>query len=434
MSFNELNIEELAWSQVRDEVHTKNLALAEAIDDMNTSKLTFYKARYPYGAKIVDKGRFYLPTKTGKLIYVEDITLPNKIKNDLSYSAIPLSLILSKSNEVFVDTGQRIIPLNYFTVGDLFGVFESLNFITDTEKSSALWSVTAGARTVFLLPRISDNIGHNKIRKELGISTKPPKNLFEQFTTFSQITSRYYELNDKNDMWTNELLIFPADLFSASNNIVKFYKFMISICWHQIQLFKDSVDTNLRWSFFSEEMGNRNLKPRPYLVDMIRYLYSVDDGASIAFIPNTEDIALPYSLIEHAYIDLYGLKQYLPTIMRPCKFNETNNPVYCSLSLPTLLESTPYIKSQPSLIEDTREIKKLAHIFNENIFSKGKDKNNHVEYEFFHTEYDMLQELQTSHRLIIEDQRFSWNIESYKNRIPCENSPFFRGCIRIKGV
>jgi hypothetical protein len=384
----------------------------------------------------VNKGNFYLPCKNGRLVHINDKIVPDSLRNKINYTSIPLCLVLSRSNEVYVETSERVIPLNYFLPGNLFGVFESINFMTGNNNQTALWSVSAGARSTFLLPRISDTIGHNKMRKKLGISAKAPTSLFEHQKIFTQIVSRHNETTTNDDIWENEILILPADLFSSSkSDTLELYKFMISICWQQSQLFQDSIEFNLRWSSFAEEIGNRNLKPRVYTVAMVKFLYSISTGSNLAFIPNTNLDALPADIIGRVYAEIYGLKQYFPTIMVPCKFSLQNSPVYCSLSLPTILESSPYVKNQPSIMEDTREIRKLMRISAHSMIKNSsnlKKSGGDILYDFFHTEEDAYQELHNSAELIQEDPRFSLLSHKYKDRIPCDNAPFFRGCIRIK--
>ena len=141
-------------------------------------------------------------------------------------------MVLSSSNEVFVETKRRVVPLNYFLPGNLFGVFEVMNQLTNN-FSEPMWSVTAGARSVFLLPRINDAIGHNKIRKEFNSVLKPPQILSDQFEIFKEIA-----LKTTDSDWYNEILIFTGDWFTNENaQSVKFYKYLLDLCWKQIQLF-----------------------------------------------------------------------------------------------------------------------------------------------------------------------------------------------------
>lgn len=429
-NYKDLVIEEVCWDRVRERVLSINSSLAEAIDDISPGKeYTFFIAKYPYGSRIVDRGKFYLPLIDGNLVYVNDERVSKEVSKKIGHSPIPLCLVLSQTNETFVETSHRAVPLNFFVPGDLFGVFEIINLITQV-FSEPMWSVTAGARTTFLLPRVNDTIGHNRMRKELNISVVPPKSLFEHFRVFTEIARA-----TKSD-WRNEILIFTNKWFENGNQkSAKLYKFLLTLCWKQLQLFRDTVESSLRWSSFAEEMGNRNIKPRLYLVDVVKYLISIAHGATLAFIPTTDCSALPVDLIQKVYTDIYGLKVYLPTTMQPSKFVRHGKPVYFSLSFPTILESSPHVRNAPSIMEDTREIKRLIQILTEAIIKQDNvsrdDSISSTEYDFFHTEIDHLSEIKPSRMITTQDERFLAFADRFDKRIPCENSPFFRGCIRI---
>ncbi|HVV67626.1 MAG TPA: hypothetical protein VHE99_01110 [Gammaproteobacteria bacterium] len=430
---DDLNVEEVNWSSVRERILAINPSLAEAIDDMSPGpKHTFFIARYPYGAKIVDKGKFALPLKSKELVSLSDPSLNDDVRKKIAGPAIPLCLTLTNSNEVFAETSQeRVVPLNFFIPGDLFGVFEVLNQITQI-SSEPLWSVTAGAKTVFLLPRANDLIGHNRIRKELNITAPAPKNLGDQFDFFKEIAIK------SNSEWENEILIFTNEWFvntDTEKNTVKFYKFLLVLCWKQLQLFRDTIDSSLRWASFSEEMGSRNIKPRPYLIDVVKHLISIANGATVALRPATNNIALPVELIQRIYVEIYGLKNYFPTIMQPAKFTKADQPVYFSLSYPTILEGSPFLRNPPSIMDDARELMRLIKIFTQAVmkyhsFSQD-DSIVSTQYDFFHTDVDSYSEINSSSLIITQDSRFLAFSDKFSQRVPCDNAPFFRGCVRI---
>ncbi len=431
-SYKDLDIEQVTWASIRERVLRLNPNLAEVIDEINPSKKhPFFIASYPYGAKIVDSGCFYLPLKQGDLVSSLDSKIPESIATRVCYADIPLCLTLSNSNEVFVETEQRVVPLNFFHPGDLFGVFEVMNQITKIHSKPA-WSITAGARTTFLLPRISDAMGHNRMRKEFHISAEPPKNLFAHYDIFRQIAA-----NAKNNTWKNEILIFPKEWFEDDGHMsTKLYKFLLTLCWQQLQLFRDTIESNLRWSSFAEEMGSRNMKPRPYLVDMVKHLISITYGGTVAFIPTTDSSALPVDIVQPAYTNIYKLENYLPTIIQPIKFNSHTQPVYCSLSLSTVLDSSSYYRNAPSIIEDARDLRNLMRIFVEAIYRRHiiskDDPIICTDYDFFHTEEDMNFQINEGRKIVAQDKRFYAFSDRFKDKVPCENSTFFRGCIRIK--
>lgn len=431
-----LDVQEVFWEDVRDEIYKLNPELAKICDQISPGKEhSLLKVRYPYGATIVDKGEFHLPSPDGSLLSLKSGHVPDFIKKKLSYCSIPLSLILHNDTEVFVEAHNRIISLNFFKPGDLFGVFESINYLTDTPSNST-WSVSAGGRSVFMIPRITDKIGHNRIRKEFGIrANDPPSDLPSQWEVFKGI----YESSGGVDSWCNTILVFTESWFSNNNDSewLKFQKYLFNLCWSQFKLVRDGAEFSLLWSLFGDEISNRSLKPRPYLVDTLKHLVSIANGAGVAFKPAITETALPVSLIQDAYINCYNLKAYIPTLMQPCKLTEEDKQVYYSLTLPTVLESTPYVRNAPSIIEDERDIKRLMDTLIRTIKGNSSIINpiKHVKYDFFHSDIDQYGEILSSRKIAEEDNSFTFfGAEQLTERIFCGTSPFFRGCIRISVV
>lgn len=428
-----INVEEVCWDDVRDEVYKVNPELAEICDQISPGKhYTLLKIRYPYGSKIVDKGEFNLPLTNSELLSVNDRTMPLSIRKKVNYSPIPLSVILENNTEVFVETKDGAIPLNFFQPGELFGVFESMDFLTD-HQSSPVWSVTAGARSVFMIPRITDSIGHNRMRKEFGIAHDVPAHLSDQWKIFKGICSH----STHEQEWHNTILVFTESWFEKNSEDVswlKFYKYLFKLSWKQLQLLRDLTEFNLLWSLFGDEINNRNLKPRPYLVDTIKHLVSIANGSGVAFKPATTETALPISIIQDAYTDFYNLKDYMPTLMQPCKLQGEDKIAYYSLAFPTVLESSPFVRNAPSMIEDERDIKRLMETLLRTI-KRGEARINpikHVIYEFFHTHLDQYGQILESAKISEDDPRFYDTLSEWlQTRLFCSTAPFFRGCIRI---
>ncbi|MBP9691885.1 MAG: hypothetical protein KBD90_00955 [Alphaproteobacteria bacterium] len=431
-----LFLEETCWEDVRDEVRNLNPELAKICDEISPSKkYSLLKIHYPYGATIVDKGQFRLPAANGSLLSLKDDRVSEDVKKKLNYSSIPLSLILHNDTEVFFESHDRIILLNFFRPGNLFGVFESISYLTNT-PSEPMWSVTAGGRSVFMVPRITDKIGHNRIRKEFGIRTiEPPSNLLDQWEVFKGI----YERSGDVESWCNSILVFTDSWFSNNNDTswLKFQNYLFKSCWSQLQIIRDTGEFSLLWSLFGDEISNRSLKPRPYLVDTLKHLVSIANGAGVAFKPAITESALPVSLIQDAYMNCYNLKTYIPTLMQPCKLTEGTKQAYYSLTLPTVLESTSYVRNAPSIIEDERDIKRLMDTLirtikgNNNIINPVK----HVQYDFYHSDIDQYGQIRSSKEIGEADPDFHFvKSGNSTDRVFCSTSPFFRGCLRISVI
>jgi len=427
------DLEEVCWADVREEVHKVNPELASICDQISPGKkYPLLKIRYPYGAEIVNRGEFNIPLVGKGLMPIKDRSIPLHIKRKLGSFSIPLSLILHNDIEVFVEANDRSIPLNFFKPGDLFGIFETMDFLTGA-PSDPIWNVTAGARSVFMIPRITDKVGHNRIRKEFGITNDVPPDLANQWKIFKGICNRLMT----TEKWHNTILVFTESWFEEHPedlSWVKFHKYLFKLCWSQSQLLRDTTKFNLLWSSFGDEISSRNLKPRPYLVDTLKHLVSIANGSGVAFKPATTETALPASFIQNAYIDFYNLKSYMPTLMQPCKLQKGEKIVYYSLAFPTVLESSPYVRNAPSIMEDERDIKRLMNTFLRTIKNNDTTVNpiKDVNYEFFHPDTDQYNDILSSEDILLEDPRFGHITFEYSQpRAFCATSPFFRGCIRI---
>lgn len=427
------DIKETCWDDVRDEVERLNPELAKICDEISPGKEhSLLKLRYPYGSTIVDKGELQLPCGTNGLASIKKPNIASHLKEKLSYSPIPLSLLLHNDIEIFVEGRSRVIPLKFFQPGDIFGVFETMNYLGDIQDQP-MWSISAGGRSVFMLPRITDKIGHNRMRKELGLSSnEPPADLQDHWKVFKDI----YERSPKNSGWYSEVLVFTDKWFQHSNDIrwTKFQLYVAKLYWSQTRLLRDALKFSLLWSSFGDEMNNRNLRPRPYLIDTLKHLLSIANGIGIAFKPTVGETALPVSLIQETYVNSYNLKNYIPTLMQPCTLKGNAAQAYYSLTFPTVLESTPFVRNAPSIIEDQRDIKRLLNTLIRTIKIDTRVINpiQHVKYDFFHSDIDPYDDILSSKSLVDADQAFLCpNTPAFQGRTFCSTSSFFKGCVRI---
>lgn len=429
-----LNLEEVFWEDVRDDVRSSNPELAEICDEINPGKKhPLIKIHYPWGSNIINQGTLFLPTKDNRLLAIDSPEIPESIKKQLNYSPIPLSFILERENEVFVETNTRVIPLNHLKPGEFFGIFEIMNKLNNVE-SKIIWSVSAGSRSVFMLPKISEASRHKRMQKEFHIKKDAPSSLEDHYAIFKEITYRA----DHADRWHNSILVFTDAWFQTEHKNSAwgaFNKYLFKVCWIQMQLLRDATSFSLLWALFIEAVNNRNLKPRPYLVDTIKYLVSVASGSGVAFMPSTNESSMPIKIIQDAFTEVYQLPHYIPTIMHSSKLNENNRMGYYSLTFPTILDSNPDMKRLNSIVSDQREIHKLLETLTNTIKHRNPIINpiKNVSYQFYHNDTAVTGQdaIYHSESIIKEDRRFLDLSGQFKDKTFCATSPFFRGCIRI---
>ncbi len=433
------SIKEGTWLDFRESVKKVNLELFDIIEKIAPDQhYKLFEVTYLYGEKITDLGTVCLPGKDGRPLRLDDPKLPNVYREQLGYGPTPLILQLSNGSEVFVDTGERIIPLNVFTPGDFFGLFEAVIPLTESSFLPC-WNVTAGARSVFMGARVSDAIGHKRLRSEYGILAEPPKRIIDQWDIIKTIANR----SNSESPWSCTVLIFTKDWLEKRENDlgwIAFHNYLLVKGWMQSSHMRSKIQLSLLLEEFSAAIRNKNLKPNPYIFANIMHNLFLANSFLPGFIPaDTNELLLPSKPVEYAYENVYLLKEYTPVIMHPWRLGAVNSdqPVYYSLAYPTMLEGSPAIRHAPSIISEIREVKKLMQTFEDVLRKKGRLTHNLVKwanFEYFHNEDDRFGEIQNSKELINNDSYVQACNERFKNKLFPYQGPFFRGCIRIANL
>jgi hypothetical protein len=424
---------ELTWEEARLEFAKINPELTTIIDRISPSKhYKLVKASYAFGDLIINKGTVYLPDEKKSLSPLSDLTTHSNIKSKLTYSTIPLFLTLKKANEVFIDTGSRIIPLNLFNPGSLLGLFESVDYMFN-QRATPNWCVSAGARSIFMLPKISENSGLKRLRMHYTLpSSAKLQHISDHWEVFSLIANHE---NFKQD-WQNEIIFFTEDwLLSHKNDPdwVEFHHYLFKHAWQQAQFAIGKIELSLYWESFVDAITSRNLKPTPYLADQVKHIMAIAMSRWPAFRPaDDSQLVAPIKGLQQAFMEVYLLKNYLPTIMHTEILSNNSIPIYYSLYYPTLLEGSPNNKSASTIMLDLRDIKLLLDTYSCSIFNRGTNlllKNN--DFEYFHVEPDIYQEIKSSKIIFTQDEGFLQGKDKYSSHIFCGTSSFWRGCIRI---
>jgi hypothetical protein len=435
---DENHLEIVTWKKVRNEVSRVDKTLADIIDKIDPSKkYSFVKAPYRFGDLIVKDGITQLPGKNKILLPLGDANLDQSISGKLNYSSIPLFLTLKRSNEVFIDTGLRTIPLNLFSAGSLLGLFESIDFLFANTSHKPSWCVSAGARNLFCLPKLNEISGLSRLRDKYKIPADIHlKNLSDQWSTFRHIANH----PSFPEPWENIVLFFTAEWFENFNNPdpnwMLFYNYLFSKAWQQSKFAMSKIDLGLNWESFVDAVSSRHLKPALYLADQLRHLLCITAGQWPGFRPadNSQDIA-PTTGLQEAILETYLLKHYWPTLMHIFMANPSStSPVYYSLFFSTLLEGSPDKKNTSTIMKDQKYIKFLFETLDRSFDMNGKFKYEFLKetrFDYFHVEKDQQGEIQSSQLIPLEDPTFNAGMTDHTDRAFCSTSPFWRGCIRI---
>ena len=432
--------EKSTWKDIRSKVAHIRPELTKIIDELDPQDdFPLIFASYPYGRKIVDKGTIQLPAADGKVVPIDAPTISKDFKHLLKRRSVPVSLMLKNTGEVYYEMPDRIITLNLFQPGAIFGLWENLD-PTLSHFVRRIWSVSSGARSVYLLPKITDVASHKELKKKYGIRSHLPKSLLDHWQILVEIANSQAFDQD----WHSEVLFFSdkwIDTAISDPAWKDFYNYLLQDGWNQSQYWRNKVTFDIVWELFTNELIKQNMKPNPYFVSIIKHLVLVGTGvlpASTA--ADNSNAAAPIQGLQEVFINDYKLKDYVPTIMQPHVFSYDDGiPAYYSLQLPALLE-TPLVSRQlPSILSAMPEIMFLMDTFQTEVL-QGEIKADNTPIEafaqkvvcdYFHSEADGNNSVRSTKEMPLEDKRLVTLPGKYNNRVFAETGHFCRGCIRL---
>ena len=429
-------IEELGWKDVRSEMIHASKELVTIIDELSPNKdFPLFRVKYPFGTKIVSNSIFYLPTETQYLSGHEAA-----IKNKLSYGAVPLGIIMKNIVELFFDINQKIFSQAIYGKGLNLGVSEYLGWLNQC-------SITAGARSLYMLPKISETLAHKQLRKRYNVMEFPPKYLYDHWRIFTQIAGS----SEFNSKWFCEIIFFSQEWVEKMKKDVSWAKLDMYISkqgWQQSLYARKKVSLDIAWENFVNSLKSRDLRVDPHVVDTLKHIIYIATGTIPATVPaNGTDETGPLKELQLIYEDVkgYGLNEYLATIMQPQYFcQKQSSPVYYSLQLANIFESIPRTKKITSVIDNVRNLGELLDRF---FNVKLKDApwldaviDNaalgtilaNVQLEYFHGDmfaYGNL--IKSSIKMPEYDPRWFYTPSQDKKRVFASNSTFLRGCVMM---
>ena len=430
-------LEEICWNDVRKRVEAYNPTLCKIIDNLNPAKkLTLFKAKYSYGDEIIKKGKLHLPYNKS-LLPIDSKDIPSHVSTKLGYNlgTNPVSMVLHNSIEIFMLIEQRTIPLyGLISPGKIFSTSRILSVNTPFSPPF-LWDMTAGARSIFMLPRISDYVGHSKIMQEFNVQLSPPEGLLDQWQLFREIIKNC----DLKSPWYTEMLFFTDKWFEHLDDAAwkDFRLYLLQSAWESSEFWRNQFVWDL---VFCVVQRIKNLKPNPYIADTVKHILAMSVGATPGFVPAIDDKAAPCKELEKIYSEVYQLKDYQPIVMHPHNFSlGEERPVYYSLQYPSTMEFSPKSKRTANKITDLREVRYVLDkyflgikqgILNVN-GTPFQDICDTVKFDYFHTNTKKYEGIRDSSKIPSEDRHMKTVYEKATQKLFPENSPFIRGSVRI---
>lgn len=363
------SIKKVSWAQAREKVQAISPELARIIDEISPpDNLHLYIGKYSYGSSCMKNGQFYIPLEDGTLKPISDSSVPSHIQADLGYNlnSNPVSLTLRNSFELFLALPDRTIPFyGMIPAGKILGTWRILT--PQSNHPRFLWGMTAGARSIFMLPKITEAASHEKLVKVLGVSQDAPRTLLDHWEIFRQIYNHY----EKSSAWFSEMLYFPQAWIEKKDDpaFFKLHHYFLNAAWTGSEYYRNQYIWNLIFSLIQERY---KIKPTAYIADTVKHLFGILAGGTPGFAPATDESAAPIKLLQEAYVNVYRLKKYHPVIMQPALYSYLDKkPVYYSLNFPTALEFAQKSNKKNSAISDLFSVKSLLEKYRYAMLNDG---------------------------------------------------------------
>ncbi len=174
---------EYTWPQVRERILAADKEFTEIVDNWNPGKeFTFIELSYPFGAHLLDvnQGGFQVPLDNGSTVALQDDLVPKELQKKLGYSAFPLGVVIEGGIEIYHQLNDRVFSLAFFNKGFNLGVWEAFG-------PPAPYSAVAGARSLIMVPKITDSQHHRKLQMAFGLRQSVPRHLFDQWRVFTEL-------------------------------------------------------------------------------------------------------------------------------------------------------------------------------------------------------------------------------------------------------
>lgn len=427
------------WAKVADQVKAVNPELYQIISDIDPGpSYRLYVGEYPYGCQILKRGMFQIPLRNGEMVPLSDPRVPKRMQADLEYNvgSNPVSLLLKNSVEIFLNKSVTADTLAFSTVaeGSLLGTSRITSEIK--QQPAFLWNMSSGARTISMLPKISQAKKYKRLRSELNIDTSIPTNANDHWHVFKDIANC-----DMFPCWTSINLYFSEKWFQSLKDPrwVHFENYILS----NVRKFLGYMGVFQIWDvIFSSILRERDIRPNLNTNNTVKHLFQISSGLSPGISPAIDEKQAPIELLQKIFTEIYVINDYIPTIMTPNYF-ALKNPkefIYYSLQNPSSL-NTPKKKDNSSLISELYETKSLLDKYLYGIRNYKLNLENTYFYDFsihgdidaFHPNPEKYSIIRKAKEIIDKDPRFKKTLYPTKNKEIAYFSSIFKGCFRIKG-
>jgi hypothetical protein len=430
------------WKQVRSRVMGVNEFVASEIDKIpGVENFKVISVRYPFGAKVIDRGEFHLCID-GKDVPFNSDRVPFEIREILNYKweGMPFGIVMHNSTESFIDHTDQIVPFRLKVPGNTFAllsIFENPHFIP------SLRSEVAGCRSLLALPKLSEKRGLDALRQHLDVDFNDPKEYSDHWQLFKAVENA----PTSEEHWYAELFYFSHEFMQNLGTENTFREKLISFAW-KFNSFSVNLKTyEFLWSVVVNKLRNENVMAKgvlqdPFIIQTAKHIIKIACGEGPGYIPATTNLSGPIENLTRELIDTYKIRNKMPVFMRLADLYDGQSSVYYTLSNHTFLHDMPLLSYKRQTVVDMTRIYKVVEAFRNFILN---NEGEHAlestllyktlastEITFFHPKGEAPLNNKVE-ALVREDARFDYHpfYVDKKYEFPA-SSIFFHGCIRVR--
>lgn len=276
--------------------------------------------------------------------------------------------------------------------------------------------MSAGARSIFTLPKLSEASGRRRLQKKYGLIHPSPKSLKYHWNIFKEVA------NSENfpEAWEAEIIFFTKkwhDQLEKDNEWLLFQNYCYKYGWRHSMYWRTKVTQDLVWQAFANKLKEQNTRCDNYSLETLKHLISIGVGALPSFIAGDINSKLaPIENLQKILMEDYGTS-YVPTILVPNHFqmDKSKSFGYYSINEPSLIESIRKNREISNVMETARNTQILFMQFSKMVIDNVLKIENtpiyslihNVKFDFCHTDFDSSSQLMLSSKLPKIDVHFS---------------------------
>jgi len=440
---NNIHIDLVHWENVKGQVTDLNPDLAtliESVPGIHSTK--FILAKFPFGTSLLHhKVSFWDLDKNP--LFRENPSVKKELSKLLDYTwqITPPGILLENTMELYINMQSHTIPLRVIKPGELLALHTFFEHDAVCNIIENAYSLMAGSRSLFLLPKISHKLYNQRLRKRYGISENLlPKSFFEHFDLLNEIcqSERF------KSQWGVTVLLFTKDFVDHLSKVPPLKDELVQHYMRNNVFARNQELYDLVWSVFVQTLPLA-VRNTPFIVQTAKHLIKLVLRIVPGYVPATNNLGGPISELTKVFLTVYNIRYYLPIFMTPALYDGVN-PVYYSLHKHTYFYPMDKKSNVSRTINELNIIQEVMSQFKDFIYQdktpfplKGSSLYRRlklVDFEFFHPHAtgNISQDIDA---LVEQDPRFMSLINKFNVkkdlRFP-DRSIFFNGCIKLKPI